>query len=106
MRRFIALFVVAGTSFALSARGGTNPEGRTLAEARQVLGDAGVAEDAITVAGPEAGSDLEALYVCEQTPQGAQPDEPVTLDVVSTCPQAEEDDDDRKKRSFGGGRRR
>ncbi len=54
MRRFIALFVVAGTSFALSARGGTNPEGRTLAEARQVLGDAGVAEDAITVAGPEA----------------------------------------------------
>jgi hypothetical protein len=100
-----AVFVL----FLLAGCGSSTPdtEGQTLTQARQTLRDAGVPEENITVTGETGNPD--SLIVCNHSPAGAEPSEPVTLEVATNCPQAEEEDDDdrkRKKRSGGGGRRR
>ncbi len=105
--------IMAGAAFVLfllAGCGGSNTphtEGQTLTQARQTLRDAGVPEENITVIGETGNPD--SLIVCNHSPAGAEPSEPVTLEVATNCPQAEEEDDDdrkRKKRSGGGGRRR
>lgn len=92
----------------LSGCGGTNTEGQTLQGARQTLDEAGVPEENVTVAGPEASGDPARLSVCAQTPSSPDSGDTVTLEVATTCPQAAQDDDDdgddRRRRS--GGRRR
>ena len=93
-----ALFLLAGCG------GPTTPdtEGQTLAQSRQALSDAGVAEENIRVVGEQGSPDN--LFVCDQDPDGVAPTEPVTLEVATTC--AEEDDDSRKKKRPKVGRRR
>ena len=110
MRRWAARAagVLAGVVFALLlvGCGGPDTEGQTLAEARQTLADAGVAEENITLtgAGGAADADPNDLPVCDQEPDAASAGDDVTLEVATTC--LEEDDDGRKRRSFGGRRGR
>ena len=78
-------------------------EGQTLAQARQTLRDAGVADNNITVTGQQEG-DENQLIVCDHDPDGVAPSEPVTLEVAQDCP--DEDGKKKKKKRSGGSKRR
>ena len=76
--------------------GTPDTEGQTLAQAHQVLREAGVPEGNITVTGENG--DPTTLVVCEHDPDGVAPTELVTLEVASDCPQDDDSDKKRKKR--------
>ena len=103
------LWVVGGgfVLFLLAGCGGsTTPdtEGQTLSQAFQTLREAGVPEGNVSVTGDTG--DTDDLTVCGQEPDGADPAQPVTLEVATNCPDEDDDrDKKRKKRSSGGNRR-
>ncbi len=73
-----------------------------LAEARQILRDAGVLENNITVTG-ESG-DPNSLVVCDHNPDNVAPSEPVTLEVAQNCP--DDDSKTKKKKKSSSSRNR
>lgn len=100
--------LVAGVAFALllSGCGGPDTQGKTLAEARQTLEDAGVPEENITLSGADETDDPGSLTVCDQEPDAAEPDDTVVLQVATSCPNQADDDDDGKKKKRSSGKKR
>ena len=97
MRYAVAICSICFALLLLAGCGGPvtpDTEGRSLAQARQALADAGVPEGNIRVTG-ERG-DPDELVVCDQDPDGVAPTEPVNIEVATVC--AEEDDSRKKKR--------
>ncbi len=90
MKRLTLALLVAVLFAGLTACGSTttsDTEGMTLADARAVLTDEGVAAADIAVAG-ETGAPPTATTVCDHDPDGVDVASPTTLYVAQDCDDA------------------
>ncbi len=98
--RVAGVAAVAMLGLVLVGCGGSSTpdtEGQTLTQAQQILRDAGVPDDNITVTGENG--DPNQLIVCDHDPDGVAPSQPLTLQVAQNCQQEDDSDRKRKKRT-------